>query len=249
MEIDTSNIEWIEFDVFEGFSELTSATYLRHGGTSTGAFVSLNASDNVGDHPDNVKVNRELIRKNAEVDLVVYAKQIQGNKIVEITIDNASATHECDGLITKEKKIALAITHADCQAAVFYDPTNQVLGACHVGWKGLVNNIYQDMVDQLCSFGCKKENIYVAVSPSLSQEYAEFKNYKEEFPKEFWRYKNEESCFDLRQWGEDQLINAGIPAKQIEIVKICTYSNPKDYYSYRRDKVTGRNATIIGLKE
>ena len=45
-----------------------------------------------------------------------------------------------------------------------------------------------------------------------------------------------------------QLEEAGVLSGNIEVASICTYDNPEDYYSYRRDKVTGRNATVVALK-
>ena len=62
MEFEKSKLEWIEFALLEKYPHVAHGVFLRHGGTSKKPFDGLNVSNNVGDHPDSVKVNRELIR-------------------------------------------------------------------------------------------------------------------------------------------------------------------------------------------
>lgn len=251
MELSKDRVQWVEYEVFTGYPHVFAGTFLRHGGASSGAYISLNAGDNVGDHPDAVKVNRELIHKQVQVGQIFYAKQVHGTDIIEISSDNLSKkTPEADGLITREKKIGLAITHADCQAAIFYDPQKEIIGVAHAGWKGICQNIYQAMVDYFCqNFGSKPEELIVAISPSLCPQHFEFKEYKENLPREYWDYQKEKNHFDLRSIAQKQLLDAKIKAQNMEITDTCTYEGTKDYFSYRRDKITGRHATIVALKE
>lgn len=247
MEIEKNKLQWLEFDILEEYSHLSGGVFLRHGGTSLGSFSSLNLSDAVGDHPDNVKVNRSLVQKQLGVEHLVFARQKHGNDIFVVTKNNYTKLPEADGLITKEANIALGITHADCQAAIFYDPENEIIGVAHAGWRGLVGDIYGSMVDAFKNQGAKVENIIVCISPSLGPDHAEFKNYKNEFPKTFWSFQNEKKHFHFNLWelAKAQLRDDGILDQNIELVETCTYCNPKDYFSFRREKITGRNATII----
>jgi copper oxidase (laccase) domain-containing protein len=104
------------------------------------------------------------------------------------------------------------------------------------------------MVEKFMLMRTKKENLRVCISPSLGPNHAEFKNYKEEFPKSFWPFKIGESFyFNLWDIAKAQLIEAGVEDKNIEIKRVCTYANPKDYFSYRRENMSGRNATAIAL--
>jgi polyphenol oxidase len=247
MEIEKNKLQWLEFDMLEHYSHLIGGVFLRHGGTSAGSFSSLNLSDAVGDHPDNVKVNRSLMQKQLGVDHIVFAKQHHGNNIFVVTKENFSKLPEADGLITKEENIALAITHADCQGAIFYDPENEIIGVAHSGWRGLVGGIYGAMVDAFKTHGARVENIKVCVSPSLGPDHAEFKNYKTEFPETFWSFQEEKKPLHFNLWNIAlaQLSDIGIHSQNIELVDTCTYCNPKDYFSYRREKISGRNATVI----
>jgi polyphenol oxidase len=250
MEFEKNKLQWLEFDILEEYSHLVGGVFLRHGGTSQGAFATLNLSDAVGDHPDCVKVNRSLMQKEVGVEHIVFAKQRHENKIVLVTSNNMSKLPEADGLVTKEKNLALAITHADCQGAIFYDPENEIIGVAHAGWKGLVLDIYGAMVDFLTRSGSKAENLKVCISPSLGPDHAEFKNYKTEFPKSFWSFESDKPhYFNLWEIARAKLRDAGVRDENMEISEICTYCNPKDYFSYRREKITGRNATIIAIKK
>jgi copper oxidase (laccase) domain-containing protein len=99
------------------------------------------------------------------------------------------------------------------------------------------------------NFNSRPENVLVCISPSLCIKHSEFKNYKKEFPKEFWVYQKDQFHFDLRQIGIDQLKKAGIEDQNIEVAIDCTYCNENDFFSFRRDKDTGRNATVVCLKK
>ena len=98
-------------------------------------------------------------------------------------------------------------------------------------------------------FGSKSENILVCISPSIGPEKAEFINYKEEFPEKFEKFQVRPNYFDLSQIGEEELISSGILENHIEIMRICTFSNPVDFFSYRRDKICGRHVTVCAVKE
>ncbi len=243
-------IEYLEYDILNQFINITALTFFRHGGVSKSSFETLNLSNKVGDNPDAVNVNIELIKKLLNLENLVFLNQAHGNKIIEITNDNKNVCFEADGAITKEKQIGLCISHADCQAAVFYDCKQQVIAAAHAGWRGLLNeNIYKKMIDKLTNdFQCDVNNIYVCISPSLSAEKAVFDNYKEEIDEKYWQYQVKPKCFDLKKIACLQLKECGIQESKIEISDICTFLNYKDCFSFRRDRITGRHATVIGLK-
>ena len=250
MQFEKSKLEWLEYDLLKDYDILDAKTYLRHGGASEKHFFSLNLSNQVGDKPDAVKINREVILKDLANPQLVFANQIHSDNIAIITKDNLDKKIDCDALITQEKNVALAITHADCQAALLYDPENKVIAALHAGWKGLFKNIYKKTIDMMKdNFNSKPQNILACISASLCPKHAEFRNYKAEVPKNLWSYQKEPFHFDLWQIAKDELKEAGLKEDNIELANECTYCNEKDYYSFRRDKDTGRNASVICLKK
>lgn len=250
MEFEKRKLEWLEYDLLSDHSNVLARTYLRHGGVSEKHFFSLNVSNSVGDHPDCVKKNRDIIRKSFDDPKLIFAGQTHSDIVALVTNDNLDKHFDCDALATNLKNVALGISHADCQASIFYDPEYNIIAAAHAGWRGLSKNIYQKTISFMKdNFNSRPENILVCVGPSLCVKHSEFKNYKKEFPKDFWTYQKDQFHFDLRQIGIDQLKNEGIQDQNIEVAIDCTYCNENDFYSFRRNKDTGRNATVICLKK
>ena len=241
-------LEWMEFDSLEPHPDVLHATFLRHGGVSQGPCASLNIGANVGDHPDSVRENREIIRNALNLEHLLFANQVHGATIHCVTSKNLSIHPQADGLITDLKGVGLAIAHADCQAALFYDPKKHIIGIAHAGWKGSAQNIYAQMVAALRDLHCDPKNLLVAISPSLGPDHYECKNYKTELPQDFWSFQVKPNYFNFWDISRKQLTECGIPAKNIEIAEMCTFCNEKDFFSYRRDKNTGRNASVIALK-
>ncbi len=249
MEFDRAKMEWLEFDLLEPFPHVIHGVFLRHGGVSKGSCGTLNLGDGGHDTSENVKANRELLRKALQVPRIIFPHQTHGMNVERITAKNIDKLPQSDALFTTEKNLALGVTHADCQAALFYDPVHEAIAAAHCGWRGLVQNIYARVLETLHrEVGTQPQNLIVCIAPSLGPDHSEFKNYKQEFPQEFWPFQSKPHYFDLWAIARKQLSALGILDKNIEITETCTFCNPKDYFSYRREKDTGRHATAIALK-
>jgi YfiH family protein len=177
----------------------------------------------------------------------ISSHQVHGSVVKDI--EDLVLDPKSDGLFTRQSNIALSIRHADCQAAIFYDPIQNAIANIHCGWRGNVQNIYgkaiQTMKDTL---GSKAEDLIVCISPSLGPDHAEFLNFEDEFPFDFWPFQVRPCYFDLWQISRNQLEEAGVRSKNIEIAQICTYDNPSDFYSYRLDKTAHRNHTLVALR-
>lgn len=248
MENQKDRIQWLEFDQLKPYSHVVHGVLMRHGGVSEEPYASLNVSNDVGDHADSVKINRERICSAFQIPSIVFAHQGHGKEVVQITREQSAKIPQCDALFTAEKNIALGITHADCQAAIFYDPKHDAVGVAHAGWRGSVQNVYANLIEQMKNrIGTKSNELLVSISPSLGPCHAEFVNYKQELPQEFWPFQVKPHYFDFWAISKMQLMKSGVVEKNIEIAKVCTYCS-KDYYSHRRDHKTGRNTTIVVLK-
>ncbi len=235
-------LEWLEFEIFEEYKLLVHGIFLRHGGVSAGSLGTLNAGGRMPDEMQNIKENHRRMLEALGIERYSYGKQVHGNEIVWVQKE-AQEIQECDGMITHMKDHALMIRHADCQAAIFYDPIQNLLATVHSGWRGQVQNIYGETIKKMTQlFHSKPENILVGISPSLGPEYSEFIHYKTEFPEEFWQFQVKPFYFDLWAIARHQLDQSGILPSHLQIANICTYSNEQDYFSYRRDKQTGNHA-------
>lgn len=209
----------------------------RVGGVSEGPYASLNVGENVGDDPAHVERNLQKIQEEMQVDTLLRLTQVHGDQI-------RTDSGEGDALITDRPKVGLCIRHADCQAALMFDPVKKRIAAVHAGWKGQVLDIYAKVIREM---GSNPTDLLVAISPSLGPNCAEFLNYRNELPSWFWNYKSKIHHFNLWAIAEKQLQDAGVPKGNIEIAEVCTCCRPNEYYSYRRDGKTGRNASILCL--
>lgn len=231
-------------------SRIAHGCFSRHGGVSEGAFQSLNVSFHVEDETDNVHKNRKRIKETLDLDLLVSAKQVHGDKVYVVSekpiVD--VEVEEYDGLITNISGIGLMVQQADCQAVLLFDPVRMAVGIIHVGWRGSVANIIQKTVDGMsAAFNTNPRDLLAGISPSLGFCCAEFVNYKKELPQSFHAYQVKPNYFDFWAISRDQLISVGVKPDNIEASGVCTFCNT-DYFSYRRDKTTGRCASVIGLK-
>jgi YfiH family protein len=247
IQIEASNIKKLEFEIFQDLP-LSHGVFLRQGGVSLSPFDSLNAGFNLGDTHEAVTENLRRVQKEIREEVLYWAKQVHGITLKEINSKSDTEAAECDGLHTDQAKVALLIKHADCQAAILYDPIRHALCVVHSGWRGTVQNIYAKAVKTMQQrYGSSPSNLLVGISPSLGPNASEFRNYEAEMPGEFWEYQIKPTYFDFWAIAKQQLLNQGILTHHIEIANICTYKNPSEYFSYRREKTTGRHATVAKL--
>jgi YfiH family protein len=214
------DVEWLEFEIFADEPQLVHGVFLRQG-------MNLGEALNV--------------------QRVAFCHQVHSDAVA--IVEEPERVQECDGLVTHQTDLGLIISHADCQAAIFYDPIHRALANVHSGWRGNVKNIYRATVQKMVEvYRSKPQDLLVGISPSLGPDNAEFKNYREEFPQTFWEFQVRPEYFDLWAIARYQLEECGILSHHIQIAEICTFANPQDYFSYRRDKTTKRHATVAMIK-
>ena len=127
-----------------------------------------------------------------------------------------------------------------------YDPQQKVIANLHAGWRGNVQNMYHLAVETLRkTYDCKPANLMVGVSPSLGPCCAEFVHFTAEFPPSFIDFQVRPCYFDLWELARAQWLKAGILPHHIQIAGVCTACNTDDFFSYRKEKITGRNGTVI----
>ncbi len=246
-------LEWLEFDLLRDLQGIRHAVFLRTGGCSEGAFAGLNVGFQTGDQPERIEANLHLIQKHLKLGVpnwsrTVWGKGVHGKSIALVEVGSPAEIPDVDGLITQTPGISLMMKHADCQVALFYDPQQHAAAAVHAGWRGSVANIYGEAVQAMQqTFGSQPADLLVCVSPSLEPDKAEFIHYRTELPESFWSFQIRSTYFDFWSITEWQLQQAGVLPHHIEVARLGTYGNARDFYSYRRDKITGRHATCITL--
>ncbi|MBO4630189.1 MAG: peptidoglycan editing factor PgeF [Treponema sp.] len=165
-----------------------------------------------------------------------------------------------DGLITNEKNLLLCTVEADCVPVYFYDPEKEVIAMVHSGWKGTVQKISEVTIQKMREeFGCKPENMMVAIGPHICKKCYEvgqdvFEEFSQSFDKSemgkiFHRKNDEKYLLNLQEAVKLTLLKNGVPEENIFLTDICTYHSHIEGHSlcsYRRTKSpTQRMLTAI----
>jgi YfiH family protein len=242
------DIFYMKFPRLSEYTGLEHRVFTRIGGTSGDPFKSLNVSYTVGDLPERVDDNLQIIKENIIAENLLYMNQVHGKKVISFSKKDARKYYKvpnADAVITDNPSLAIMIKQADCQGIILFDPAASVVSAVHSGWRGSVENILGETVKKMKrDFKCSPENIIAAIGPSLGPCCGEFITYEEIFPSSFEKFKVGNSNFDFWSISEMQLINAGLVKENIEIAGICTKCRTDLFFSYRGDNKTGRFATV-----
>ncbi|MDI6852013.1 MAG: polyphenol oxidase family protein [Deltaproteobacteria bacterium] len=251
METARQGLKFYRFPNLARFPEVVHGIFTRRGGVSAGPFASLNLSFAVGDEPELVQENRRRIIQALGLSALAGADQVHGLKESVLHAGNPAPAYEIpevDILITQTPGLGLLIKQADCQAVMLYDPEHGVVANIHCGWRGQVAGILEKTVVRLRkNFKTQPHRLIAGIGPGLGPCCAEFRHFRQEFPRQFWQYQVRPDYFDLWQLSRDQLCAAGLRPDHINLAGVCTKCNP-EFYSYRRDGLTGRQGAVIALR-
>ena len=244
--------------------KITYGFFTRSGGTSKKPFDTLNCSFSNEDFSKNVQQNLELVRKELNLDTLIQLNQVHSSDV--ITLNNRSKNYnliEADGIVTNLKGIGLSILGADCAPILFCDNTLKIIGACHAGWRGAVNNIIEATITKMESIGSNRNNITAIIGPAIHKKSYEIKEDVAIIVKNSLFYKANSSIlfdkkkgqylFDLPLLLKESLKLSKI--KTIGDVDMDTYTNSNLFFSYRKsthdsknEKIrTGRQISVIGI--
>jgi polyphenol oxidase len=241
------------------FSEISHGFFNKNGGISEGIYKSLNCGTGSKDKKTNIKKNLRIVKekiskKSKEIFLV---KQVHGNNFIflnknsEIKNRNVNA----DAIITEKKKFPIAVLTADCVPILIFDKKRKMIAAIHAGWRGAYKGIIKNVIKFMFNRGCKKEDMIVAIGPSISMKSYEVKNqFKNKFIKKnkknikFFKNKKNKIYFDLPNYVKNQVKLNKI--KNINLLNIDTFDKKNNFFSARRSLSLnhndyGRNISII----
>lgn len=256
-----NGIYYMQFPNLVEFPELVHGIFTRQNGHSPAPYHSLNLGLGLGDDDTLVYRNRCLLTKVLGNSALVFAHQVHGTHVLMAGADagersrqaaSAPTAHQAptgDALVTDACGQMLTIQVADCQAVLLYDPAKRVVANVHAGWRSSIGNIIGKTIARMQSaYGSKPSQILAGIGPSLGPCCAEFVNYGDEIPREFWHHKVGSQHFNFWAITCEQLGQAGVRSTHVHTSGICTRCNPEVFFSYRREKVTGRFAAVIGLQ-
>ena len=217
--------------------------FTRKNGFSDGLYKSLNCGLGSNDKKINVIKNLEFVSKQigCKQEALITLNQKHTDQVIlfsnESDVKNKLTG---DSIISVVKNIGIGILTADCAPILFYDPNKKIIGCAHSGWQGALNGIIENTVKKFNELKSNTHDLVAVVGPCLSQDSYEVQNdFLNKFTNndkkniEFFKKNNDTSYnFDLRGFINNKLHNLGI--KNIDNIKMDTFSKSEFFYSYRR---------------
>ncbi|WP_041960305.1 peptidoglycan editing factor PgeF [Sulfurospirillum arsenophilum] len=217
----------------------------RFEGVSLAPFDSLNLGLHVNDNALHVTKNREILKEKLGVSKLVFMDQVHSDCIVCIETGDEAPT--CDAMITNVQGIGLAVMVADCIPILFYDAKHEAIGVAHAGRVGTLLQVGQKTALAMGErFGSRMEELKIWMGPSIHQCCYEVGFEATKGFENFLHVKENNYFLDLQSYNHAAFVALGIKPENMDISDVCTCCDT-DYFSYRRDKITGRFAGVIAL--
>ncbi|WP_318414230.1 peptidoglycan editing factor PgeF [Photobacterium leiognathi] len=223
----------------------------RSGGVSVAPYHELNLGLHVGDNESDVKQNRERLKQHCElVESPAWLNQIHSADVIELDVA-LSSVPDADGSFTRTPGLACAIMTADCLPVLFCNKQGTEVAAVHAGWRGLASGVIENVVDK---FDCTPDNIMAWLGPAIGPNAFEVGG---EVREQFIAVDaNAELAFKPHgdKWLADLYLLAKQRLQRLGITEVyggeyCTFSDEQQFYSYRRQSITGRQASLVWLTE
>jgi polyphenol oxidase len=240
-------------------------TSTRSGGVSHPPFDSLNLAFHTGDDPELVKHNRQLLFSYVGLnpDHIVYTNQSHSDVIKEVTKEDLGKGNQsftdgipADALYTKDSSIPLAIFHADCVPVVLIHKYKPLVCVIHAGTTGTLHKITFKSIQHLVKVEhIDPKDFFVYVGPSLDfahhpidvKRVDEIVSIDQNYAQAI-KLISGQFYLDVPLLNYIQLIDAGIDIEKIHMSQLDTFTAPADYFSYDREKTTGRHITVVAIK-
>jgi YfiH family protein len=232
--------------------------FTRIGGCSTGNYASLNCSYSVGDSAEHVTANLARVEKSLGLDRdhLVTVSQVHGSAVEWFEpneLPSAFKSRQADALLGRSVAFGLAVRTADCVPVLVGCPVTGYAAAIHAGWRGIVSNVIGRAIGSLIDSGCDPADLVACVGPHIgvsafevSEEVASLLDAVAPEVGATERSNHTKPHVSLGRLAMAQLLKMGVSSGSVECLDACTYSNPQDFFSFRRDgSVSGRQLSVI----
>ncbi len=235
-------------------SRIGALMTIRAGGVSAAPFDSLNLGRSAGDDRAAVDENRRRFEATLGVP-TRYLSQVHGARVARLTHADTDSC-EADAAITTEPGLACTVMVADCLPVLFAAPAARGVGAAHAGWRGLAAGVLEATVRALCeAAACEPGDLSAWLGPCIG-------------PRQFEVGADVQGAFgplaaahftarpkpdgsprwlaDLPALARDRLRAAGV--NRLSGGAWCTVEDASRFFSFRRDRVTGRMAAAVFIR-
>lgn len=230
-------------------SNIRAFSTLRIGGVSTGPYASLNLGLHVGDEMTHVVENRLRVQQALAVPAApVWLNQVHGVDVVKL--DKYPPENDCaDASFSYQQGTVCVVMTADCLPVLLCDRSGHKVAAVHAGWRGLANGVLEATVEAMRVDG---GDLLAWLGPAIGAN--SFEVGTEVVDAFVSKLSETEQAFkphgtkwlaDIYGLARQRLARLGVG--DISGGDYCTFSEPERFFSYRRDGVTGRMATMIWM--
>lgn len=218
----------------------------RSVGDSDEPFAAFNLGAHVGDSIEQVQANRAYLAEALQCQ-PTWLNQVHGHAVVSA---NAEQTLTADASVSRQAGLACCIMSADCLPVLFTDQAGSCVAAAHAGWRSLVAGVLENTVaamqvapEQIMAWlgpaigvnafevGAEVREAFIQIHPITEQAFVPSVNQGR------W-------MADIYQLARLRLAACGVMA--VYGGGLCTLTDPR-FYSYRRQPVTGRFASLVWL--
>lgn len=218
---------------------------LRRGGVSTGPHADWNLAAHVDDDPLAVAENRRRLRERFRLPTApAWLEQVHGNRVVDAA--RITAPVQADGSYATAPGAVCAVLTADCLPVLFCRQDGQRVAAVHAGWRGLAGGVLEAALEALGP-GDYLAWLGPAIGPAAFEVGPEVRNafvsFQPAAAAAFQETRPGHWLADLYGLARLRLAARGVDA--VYGGEHCTFRESERFFSYRRDGVTGRMATLI----
>jgi YfiH family protein len=223
------------------FDSVKVISLSRNGGLSNAPFNSLNLADYVGDEPEAVRANLALVTQLAGASGIAVMSATHGNNVN--VVSSLGLVPSGDGLVTRESNLALLALTADCVGFALTDSISGVIAVGHAGWRGVLANVMQSVIDTFVLSGGKLAQTKAVIGPAICGSCYEVPSDRVSQFSEHPAAIFDETHLDLRSGVRSVL------AKQIDFIYEfpgCTQES-ENLFSYRKasGQPTGRGGLLV----
>ena len=218
----------------------------RQGGFSDAPFESLNLGAHVQDHPITVYKNRQLLDQFVPAE-PVWLNQVHGTNVIDAAL--SSCVQDADASFTTQSNVVCVTMTADCLPVLLCDRKGTAVAAIHAGWRSLCDGVIENTVQAM---GVNSADLIAWLGPAIGPNAFEVGSEvrqafidKDTHATKAFKPHSDKWLANLYLLATQRLNNVGI--KAIYGGGDCTYSSPERYFSFRRDGMAGRMATMIWM--
>lgn len=226
-------------------------------GASISPFDHFNLALHVSDDTQSVLRNRKSLQASQlNLNAIQWLQQVHGVDCIEAQSDGIERT--ADACFSRSAGVACAVMTADCLPVLFTDAAGTQVAAAHAGWRGLVDGI---LAETISSFSAVPSRMIAYLGPAIGPK--KFEVGLEVLEKFFAAARNEQHLESIAKSFKPSsrplhfyadlyaLAKAELQALGVSDVfggDCCTFTETERFYSYRKEKNTGRMASLIWLE-